>query len=265
MRRSRPAECARRDLAPRHPTRAASIVVWCPSGVQCADQARRPGGSRGSSASRSPIPSTHRTASAAAKQAALQKEKGSGISLQDRIKFGDNIQSTMQYARTGAVDAAIVALSLAVVTDGRTRSCRSIRRRLRSARSAAGGVRQGRTRPTPPTRLVDVHPIARRAARVMTRYGFLLPTRSSCTSNEAADRDMHGALPEVDVDAAPLKLPRSPTRRRRGDAWLACKDDPAVDWDAAILDRHPIDVELRAAGRGVPRAGSIVRRLRRRC
>jgi molybdate transport system substrate-binding protein len=38
--------------------------------------------------------------------------------LQDRLIFGDSVQSTMQYARRHEVDAAIVALSLAVVADG---------------------------------------------------------------------------------------------------------------------------------------------------
>ena len=36
------------------------------------------------------------------------------------MKLGDNIQETLQYARNGAVDASIVALSLAIVTDGGT-------------------------------------------------------------------------------------------------------------------------------------------------
>ena len=54
----------------------------------------------------------------AAKQA-LEKA-GLWDQLQDKIKYGENIQATMQFARTGAVDAAIVAMSLAVVTDGGT-------------------------------------------------------------------------------------------------------------------------------------------------
>lgn len=38
--------------------------------------------------------------------------------VQSRIVYAENIQQTMQYARSGNVDAAIVALSLAVVSDG---------------------------------------------------------------------------------------------------------------------------------------------------
>ena len=40
--------------------------------------------------------------------------------LQPKIKYGENIQATMQLAKTGAVDAAIVAQSLAVVDGGGT-------------------------------------------------------------------------------------------------------------------------------------------------
>lgn len=36
----------------------------------------------------------------------------------ERIKYGDSVQATMQYARSGTVDAAIVALSLAIATEG---------------------------------------------------------------------------------------------------------------------------------------------------
>ena len=52
----------------------------------------------------------------AAKQA-LQKS-GLWEQLEPRIIDGDNIQTTMLYARNGNVDVAIVALSLAVVADG---------------------------------------------------------------------------------------------------------------------------------------------------
>jgi molybdate transport system substrate-binding protein len=52
----------------------------------------------------------------AAKQALVKA--GIWDQLQDKIKYGESVQATMQFARSGAVDAAIVALSLAVVTDG---------------------------------------------------------------------------------------------------------------------------------------------------
>jgi len=58
----------------------------------------------------------HAPYGAAAKQA-LQKS-GLWEQVEPRIILGDNIQTTMLYARKGNVDVAIVALSLAVVADG---------------------------------------------------------------------------------------------------------------------------------------------------
>ena len=54
----------------------------------------------------------------AAKQALTKA--GLWDQLEPKIKYGENIEATMQFAKTGAVDAAIVALALAVVTDGGT-------------------------------------------------------------------------------------------------------------------------------------------------
>ena len=54
----------------------------------------------------------------AAKQALTKA--GLWDQLQTKIKYGENIQATMQLAKTGAVDAAIVAQSLAVVDGGGT-------------------------------------------------------------------------------------------------------------------------------------------------
>jgi molybdate transport system substrate-binding protein len=54
----------------------------------------------------------------AAKQALTKA--GLWDQLQPKIKYGENIQATMQFAKAGAVDAAIVAQSLAVVDGGGT-------------------------------------------------------------------------------------------------------------------------------------------------
>jgi len=90
------------------------IVVWCPAGIaaptKLADLAD-PRFRRIAIAN-----PDHAPYGRAAKQA-LQKA-GIWDQLDDRVKVGDNIQATMQFAKSGAVDAAIVALSLAVVTDG---------------------------------------------------------------------------------------------------------------------------------------------------
>lgn len=54
-------------------------------------------------------------------KAAKQALEKAGIWSQlegERIKYGDSVQAAMQYARSGTVDVAVVALSLAVVTEG---------------------------------------------------------------------------------------------------------------------------------------------------
>lgn len=53
-------------------------------------------------------------------QAAQQALQHAGVwdKLQDKLVLGDSIRSTMQYAQSHAVDAAVVAMSLAVVADG---------------------------------------------------------------------------------------------------------------------------------------------------
>ena len=90
------------------------IVVWCPSGVaapvKLADLTD-PRFKRIAIAN-----PDHAPYGLAAKQA-LEKA-GLWDQLQNRIILGENVEATMQYARSGNVEAAIVALSLAVVTDG---------------------------------------------------------------------------------------------------------------------------------------------------
>jgi molybdate transport system substrate-binding protein len=53
-------------------------------------------------------------------QAAKQALQQAGVweALAPKLVYGDNVQHTLQFAATGNVEAAIVALSLAIVTDG---------------------------------------------------------------------------------------------------------------------------------------------------
>ena len=107
-----------------------------------------------------------------AAQQALEKA-GIWDKLGDRVKLGENVQATMQFAKTGAVDAAIVALSLAVVTDG----------------GAFLPIDQSQYDPLDQELVVcgngeeadAAHQLAEfinspEGREVMTRYGFLLPT-----------------------------------------------------------------------------------------
>lgn len=92
------------------------IVVWTPSGgpapVQLADLAK-PEFKRIAIAN-----PEHAPYGRAAKQA-LEKI-GVWAQVEPKLVLGDNIQATMLYAKERNVEAAIVALSLAVVTDGGT-------------------------------------------------------------------------------------------------------------------------------------------------
>lgn len=107
-------------------------------------------------------------------KAAKQALERAGLwdSLQSKLELGESVQATMQYARTGAVDAAIVALSLALVTDG----------------GAFAPIDQALYDPLEQDLVVcgsgDAADAARRFAdfvaspdgrAVMTRYGFSLP------------------------------------------------------------------------------------------
>jgi molybdate transport system substrate-binding protein len=53
-------------------------------------------------------------------RAAMQAFEHAGLALKikPRLVFGENVQQTLQFAQSGNVEAAVVALSLAVISDG---------------------------------------------------------------------------------------------------------------------------------------------------
>jgi molybdate transport system substrate-binding protein len=90
------------------------IVVWCPNGTAAPvklEDLLDPRFKKIAIAN-----PDHAPYGAAAKQA-LQKA-GIWDQLQSKLVLGENVEATMQYARTHTVDASIIALSLAVVSDG---------------------------------------------------------------------------------------------------------------------------------------------------
>lgn len=106
-----------------------------------------------------------------AAQQALEKS-GLWDALKDKLVLGDNIQATLAYAQTKNADAAIVALSLAVVNDG----------------GAALDIDTSLYQPLEQVLIVcgsgeEVDSAKKLAAfinspdgrEIMTRYGFLLP------------------------------------------------------------------------------------------
>jgi molybdate transport system substrate-binding protein len=106
----------------------------------------------------------------AAKQA-LQKH-GLWPQLESRVVYAENIQQTMQYARTGNADASIVALSLAVVSDGG--AYLPIDQSLHDPLDQQLVVCGNGPEADAARQFADF--IASREGReVMTRYGFVLP------------------------------------------------------------------------------------------
>lgn len=106
----------------------------------------------------------------AAKQA-LEKA-GLWEAVQPRLVLGENIQTTMLYARDGNVDVAIVALSLAVVADGG--AYLAIDPSLHAPLDQQLVVCGSGPEADAARKLADF--IASREGReIMTRYGFIVP------------------------------------------------------------------------------------------
>jgi molybdate transport system substrate-binding protein len=157
------------DAASLRPYARGRIVVWCPNGVQApktlADLAD-PRFQRIAIANPDQAPYGH-----AAKQAL--ERAGVWDRVAGRVQYGADVEAAMQFAKAGAVDAAIVALSLAIVADGGT----------------SLPIDQATYDPLDQSLIVcgtgEEADAARQLAdfinssdgrEVMTRYGFLLPT-----------------------------------------------------------------------------------------
>jgi molybdate transport system substrate-binding protein len=107
-------KAGRCDAATAHAYARGRIVVWTPAEVTKPDKLADLSDPRFRKiAIANP---EHAPYGRAAKQAL--ERAGVWPQIQDRIVLGENIQATMLYARKHEADAAIVALSLAVVTDG---------------------------------------------------------------------------------------------------------------------------------------------------
>jgi len=144
------------------------IVVWTPSGgptpVKLEDLAR-PEFTRIAIAN-----PEHAPYGRAAKQA-LEKA-GVWSQIESRIVFGDNVQATMLYAKERNVEAAVVALSLAVVTDGGAflKIDPALHDPLDQQLVVCGNGEEADA-----ARQFAEFVGSREGREVMTRYGFLLP------------------------------------------------------------------------------------------
>ncbi|HEU0035969.1 MAG TPA: molybdate ABC transporter substrate-binding protein [Kofleriaceae bacterium] len=106
----------------------------------------------------------------AAKQA-LEKA-GVWDQIKDRIVLGENVQATLQYARTKNADAALVALSLSIVTDGG--SALPVDPSLHAPLDQALVVCGTGPGATAAKQFADYLASAE-GREIMKRYGFLLP------------------------------------------------------------------------------------------
>jgi molybdate transport system substrate-binding protein len=90
------------------------IVVWCPSSVAAPVKLEDLADPKYKKIA---IANPEHAPYGKAAQQALDKA-GIWSQVQSKMVIAENVQATMQYARTGNVDCSIVALSLAVVSDG---------------------------------------------------------------------------------------------------------------------------------------------------
>ncbi|HEX4420487.1 MAG TPA: molybdate ABC transporter substrate-binding protein [Kofleriaceae bacterium] len=144
------------------------IVVWTPNGVTAPASLEELADPRFRKiAIANP---EHAPYGRAAKQA-LQKS-GVWPKIADRIVLGDNIQATMLYARNHNADAAIVALSLAVVDDGGTSLPidPTMHAPLEQAMVVCGTGDDAKA-----AQQFATFVASKEGREVMTRYGFLLP------------------------------------------------------------------------------------------
>ncbi len=110
---------------------------------------------------------------------ALQKT-GAWAAVQPKLVFGENIQQTMQFAQSGNVEAAVVALSLAVIADG---SYLLVDEALHAPIDQAMVVCGKDAERTKRARAFTTFVNSVDGRRIMKKYGFLLPgeTRTAST------------------------------------------------------------------------------------
>ena len=147
------------------------LVVWTPAGVQAPTSLADLASDR---FKRIAIANPEHAPYGVAAKQALEKA-GVWPQIESRIVMGDNVQATMQDARTNAADAAIVALSLAIVTEGGASLPidPSMHAPLDQALVVCGNGHEADAA----RQLVDLV-MSPEGREVMNRYGFLLLTET---------------------------------------------------------------------------------------
>ena len=91
--------------------------------------------------------------------------------IKDKIVFGENIRQTLQYAESGNVDVAIVALSLSIGSEGRyTLIPATLHQPLNQALAVIKGAKNEAA-----ARQFAAYVNSAAGRTVMRKYGFLLP------------------------------------------------------------------------------------------
>jgi molybdate transport system substrate-binding protein len=112
----------------------------------------------------------------AAKQALIKA--GLWDAIKDRLVYGENIQQTLQFAQSGNADVALVALALAMVTEGGfTAVDPALHEPLDQALVVCKGA-GGKAAREPAARQFTAFVSSDAGRAIMKRHGFLLPGES---------------------------------------------------------------------------------------
>jgi molybdate transport system substrate-binding protein len=140
-------------------------------------------------------------------KAAKQALEASGLweQLQPRLVLGDNVRATLQFAQTGNVDAAIVALSLSVATDGGSALPidQALHQPLDQALVVCAG---GDAKQTEQARRFAEYVTSKEGQEVLTRYGFGVPAAPGAEPTEPSAPPVQPNQPPADP-AAPAPAP----------------------------------------------------------
>jgi molybdate transport system substrate-binding protein len=107
-------------------------------------------------------------------RAAMQafEQAGIALKLKPRLVFGENVQQTLQFAQTGNVEVAVVALSLAVISDGNYTLIDDAQHKPIDQAMVVCGKNPRRTQEARAFSAFVNSPAGR---DIMKRFGFLLP------------------------------------------------------------------------------------------
>lgn len=124
--------------------------------------------------------------------------------LQPRLVLGDNVRATLQFAQTGNVDAAIVALSLSVATDGGNALLidAALHKPLDQALVVCSG---GDAKQTERARQFAEYVTSKEGREVLVRYGFGMPSTEMAPA--ATEPQATPAAPAPQAPAAPAPEP----------------------------------------------------------